>query len=110
MQHSSASSPTGAFLNHPKPIINVLLVDDHPVVRAGLRALLEGFGEVQVVGEASNGAAALEMVALAQHPASNVANIDVVVMDIEMPGLDGITTTQRLQAQEIGRASCRERV
>src|SRR5690625_647803 len=100
MQHSSASSPTGAFLNHPKPIINVLLVDDHPGVRAGLRALLEGFGEVQVVGEASNGAAALEMVALAQHPASNVANIDVVVMEIEMPGLDGITTTQRLQAQD----------
>lgn len=86
-------------MNHPKPIINVLLVDDHPVVRAGLRALLEGFGEVQVVGEASNGAAALDMIAIAQNPASNVEKIDVVVMDIEMPGLNGITTTQRLQAQ-----------
>lgn len=100
MQHSSASPHTGAFLNQPKPIINVLLVDDHPVVRAGLRALLAGMGGVRVVGEAANGAAALEMAALAQHPDSNVANIDVVVMDIAMPGLDGITTTQRLQAQD----------
>ncbi|HEY4576396.1 MAG TPA: response regulator transcription factor [Yaniella sp.] len=87
-------------MNQPKPIINVLLVDDHPVVRAGLRALLEGFGEVQVVGEAANGAAALDMIAIAQNPASNVEKIDVVVMDIEMPGLNGITTTQRLQAQD----------
>ena len=44
------------------PPIKVLLVDDHPVVRAGLRALLEGFGGVHVVGEAADGAEALEMV------------------------------------------------
>lgn len=87
-------------MNQPVPIINVLLVDDHPVVRVGLRALLEGFGGVHVVGEADDGAEALEMIATAQqHTGSNVENIDVVVMDIEMPGLDGITTTQRLQAQ-----------
>ena len=87
-------------MNHPKPIINVLLVDDHPVVRAGLRALLEGFGEVKVVGEAADGATALERVAIAQQPDSTVSNIDVVVMDIAMPGLDGISTTQRLRAQD----------
>lgn len=83
----------------PRPI-RVLLVDDHPVVRTGLRALLEGFGDVEVVGEAADGAEALEMVSAAQQQTGpNLERIDVVVMDIEMPGLDGITTTQRLQAQ-----------
>lgn len=83
------------------PPIKVLLVDDHPVVRAGLRALLEGFGGVHVVGEAADGAEALEMVTAAQQQTGpNLERIDVVVMDIEMPGLNGITTTQRLQAQD----------
>lgn len=83
----------------PRPI-RVLLVDDHPVVRTGLRAVLEGFGDVEVVGEAANGAEALEMVSAAQQQTGpNLERIDVVVMDIEMPGLDGIITTQRLQAQ-----------
>lgn len=83
----------------PRPI-RVLLVDDHPVVRTGLRAVLEGFGDVEVVGEAADGAEALEMVSAAQQQTGpNLERIDVVVMDIEMPGLDGITTTQRLQAQ-----------
>jgi len=74
----------------PVQPIKVLLVDDHPVVRTGLRALLEGFEGVQVVGEAADGSEALTKV----HD-----GIDVVVMDIEMPGLDGITTTQRITAQ-----------
>lgn len=84
-----------------RPVINVLLVDDHPVVRTGLRALLEGFGGVAVVGEASDGAEALEMVAtLEPSTNSNGSQIDVVVMDIEMPGLDGIATTRRLEAMD----------
>jgi len=74
----------------PVQPIKVLLVDDHPVVRTGLRALLEGFEGVQVVGEAADGTEALTKV----HD-----GIDVVVMDIEMPGLDGITTTERITAQ-----------
>ena len=74
----------------PAQPIKVLLVDDHPVVRTGLRALLEGFEGVQVVGEAADGTEALTKV----HD-----GIDVVVMDIEMPGLDGITTTERITAQ-----------
>lgn len=74
----------------PAQPIKVLLVDDHPVVRTGLRALLEGFEGVQVIGEAADGAEALTKV----HD-----GIDVVVMDIEMPGLDGITTTERITAQ-----------
>ncbi|WP_022870298.1 response regulator [Yaniella halotolerans] len=77
-------------MTDPAQPITVLLVDDHPVVRTGLRALLEGFEGVQVVGEAADGAEALTKV----HE-----GIDVVVMDIEMPGLDGITTTERITAQ-----------
>lgn len=84
-----------------RPVINVLLVDDHPVVRTGLRALLEGLGGVTVVGEASDGAEALEMVAtVEQSTNSNGPEIDVVVMDIEMPGLDGIATTRQLEAMD----------
>lgn len=77
-------------MTDPAQPIRVLLVDDHPVVRTGLRALLEGFEGVQVVGEAADGTEALTKVA---------DGIDVVVMDIEMPGLDGITTTERITAQ-----------
>ena len=73
----------------PVQPIKVLLVDDHPVVRTGLRALLEGFEGVQVIGEAADGAEALTKV----HD-----GIDVVVMDIEMPGLNSMTT-ERITAQ-----------
>ncbi|OAV63066.1 response regulator transcription factor [Enteractinococcus helveticum] len=85
----------------PSPeTIRVLLVDDHPVVRSGLRALLEGLGGVRVVGEAADGAEALDIVTASQQQNDpDVETIDVVVMDIEMPGLDGITTTRRLQEQ-----------
>jgi len=81
-----------------QPVIKVLLVDDHPVVRTGLRALVEGFEGVQVVAEAADGAEALSIVNASDHQAGH-GGIDVVVMDIQMPGLDGITTTARLQAQ-----------
>lgn len=73
----------------PAQPIKVLLVDDHPVVRTGLRALLEGFEGVQVIGEAADGTEALAKVD---------DGVDVVVMDIEMPGLDGISTTERIAA------------
>jgi DNA-binding NarL/FixJ family response regulator len=68
--------------------VTVLLVDDHAVVRAGLRALLAGAPDIVVVGEASNGVEAVQAVARAAP--------DVVVMDLDMAGGDGATATRAL--------------
>ncbi len=69
--------------------IHVLLADDHPVVRAGVRAFLESEPDMQVVGEASN---ACQAVALAQE-----LRPDVVVMDISMPGR-GLDATRQIRS------------
>lgn len=66
--------------------LRVMLIDDHPVVRAGLRAVLDSFGDIEVVAEADNGAADVP------------AGVDVVVSDIQMPGASGIELTRRLAA------------
>jgi DNA-binding NarL/FixJ family response regulator len=70
-------------------MIRVLLVDDQPVVRRGLRVLFRLEPDLQVVGEASTGTEAL---ALAQ-----TLTPDVVLMDIEMPEMDGIEATAALR-------------
>lgn len=70
--------------------IRVLLVDDHPVMRAGVKALLSVERDLEVVGEAENGLDALRVVA------SNAC--DVVLMDVSMPGLGGAEATKRLRA------------
>jgi DNA-binding NarL/FixJ family response regulator len=69
-------------------LINVLLVDDQAVVRAGLRVILEATADLAVVGEAGDGVEALELAA--------VHRPDVVLMDVRMPRMDGIETTRRL--------------
>ncbi len=71
--------------------IRVLLVDDHTLFRQGLRTMLEGYSDIQVVGEAGDGVEAIEQVER-QEP-------DVVLMDIHMPGMDGIQATQAIVAR-----------
>jgi DNA-binding NarL/FixJ family response regulator len=72
--------------------IRVLLVDDHAVVRAGLKAVLGAAPDVDVVGEASDGAIALDLVTR--------LTPDVVVMDLTMEEMDGIATTRALLERE----------
>ena len=69
-------------------MVRALLVDDHAVVRAGLRALIEASGTAEVVGEASSGE---EAVTKAQ-----ILEPDIVVMDLAMPGMDGVQATRRI--------------
>jgi DNA-binding NarL/FixJ family response regulator len=76
-------------------MIRVLLADDHEMMRHGLRGILGAQDDIEVVGEAADGSAAVEE-ALRLRP-------DVVVMDIRMPRLDGIEATKRLVAQDPGR-------
>lgn len=68
--------------------IRVVLVDDHPMIRSGLRLILSSTDDIVVVGEASNGAEAIRLVGELQP--------NVVVMDVMMPELDGIGATQQL--------------
>jgi two-component system response regulator NreC len=73
--------------------IRVILVDDHAVMRAGLRALLSTEPDVEVVGEAATGEEGVEL-ALRLVP-------DVVVMDLSMPGMGGMAATRRIAASGI---------
>ncbi len=66
--------------------IKVLLVDDHAILRAGLRSLLETYDDIEVVGEASNGEEAIQKV--------RELNPDVIVMDVMMPRMNGLIATR----------------
>jgi DNA-binding NarL/FixJ family response regulator len=68
----------------------VLLVDDHPVVREGLRGMIDAEHDLTVVGEAGSGA---EAIALAE-----TLRPDVILMDLRMPDVDGVTATERILA------------
>jgi DNA-binding NarL/FixJ family response regulator len=67
----------------------VVIADDHAVVRGGLRALIKDDPELELVGEASGGTEAIELVRLMQP--------DILVLDLSMPDIDGITVTRRLK-------------
>ncbi len=70
--------------------LRVLVVDDHPVVRQGLRAMIGGESRMEMIDEASSGEEALEKVSLLEP--------DVVLVDIRMPGMNGIEVTKRIKA------------
>jgi len=72
--------------------IRLLVVDDHAMVREGLRSLLESYADVQVVGEARTGREAIE--------ASAQLRPDVVIMDINMPDMDGIEATVQIKRRQ----------
>jgi two-component system, NarL family, response regulator LiaR len=72
--------------------ITALIVDDHEVVREGLRLSLSRAPHIRIVGEAPDGAAAIDL-ALRRKP-------DVVIMDVRMPGMDGLEATRQLVDQE----------
>jgi DNA-binding NarL/FixJ family response regulator len=75
-------------------MIRVLIVEDHQMVRAGMRALLEKAGDIEVVGEGSNGQEALEL--------AGKMKPDVLVMDIMMPRMNGIQAAERLRELKLG--------
>jgi NarL family two-component system response regulator LiaR len=83
--------PGGAIVDDPVSPIRVLLVDDHAVVRMGLRAFFDLLPDIEVVGEAADGS---EGVAMARRLVP-----DVVLMDLLMPNMDGITAIGRIKAE-----------
>lgn len=75
----------------PDLMTTVVIVDDHPIVRAGMRAILSSEADIDIVGEGASGADALRLVD-ELHP-------DVLALDVQLPDLNGLEVTRRLRAQ-----------
>jgi len=87
--HSILATDHSPAPPHPSPRIRVLLVDDHAMVRQGIRSVLEQYDDVSVVGEAGNGAEAVNQV--------ETLRPTVVVMDVNMPEMNGIDATAAIK-------------
>lgn len=70
--------------------IRVIIADDHAIMRVGIRKILSGSNEIAVVGEASNGSEAVDLI--------NQLNPDILILDMEMPVMDGVEVARHLQA------------
>ncbi len=88
-QKDSEQNSAGSKSNQ----INVLMIDDHPIVRSGIRMLLERAGDIVVIGEADRGDDAVGLISRLQP--------HVLLLDMEMPGKDGITVAREIQAAEL---------
>jgi YesN/AraC family two-component response regulator len=75
-------------------MIRVLLADDQSLVRAGFKALLDARDDIEVIGEAADGAGAVDL--------ARKLRPDVILMDIRMPGLDGLEATRQGSSQASG--------
>jgi len=69
-------------------VIRIVLADDHPVVREGIRGMLQGYDDIEVVGQAGSGPEAVDLVA--------ALSPDLVLMDLRMPGGDGVAATRAI--------------
>jgi DNA-binding NarL/FixJ family response regulator len=72
--------------------IRVVIADDHAIMRVGIRNILSRSSDICVVGEANNGAEAIQLI--------NELNPDVLILDMEMPVMDGVEVARRLQANQ----------
>ncbi len=88
---TAAQLPGDPTLDDVTPNIRVLLVDDHAVVRMGLRAFFDLLPDIEVVGEASDGSEGVAM--------TRRLTPDVVLMDLLMPNMDGVTAIGRIKAE-----------